>query len=251
MHNHGDSGWAVHYGCVDCSTHQAALPNHHLFQVVQDMQARSLGRMGGAYKQLRTLNQALIVYILVQTRLLRCDSEALLGAAPVFGVPLSQPPAGVSECPACWRTCEAVCADACMGMRRFAKSASAQRGLEPLISNTPFMSEEVVKAAQERRPHAADSSDARAAACSDFKAADLSAAEATKYDRTGVAAFLCRHGFVMRACTMFGPENFTYYEVMLADILTAYCTPQALAAGRSLKFVYVDVACKMEPMLQR
>jgi hypothetical protein len=38
---------------------------------------------------------------------------------------------------------------------------------------------------------------------------------------------------------------------MLTQILKAYCTPEAVAAGRSLKFVYVDVACKMEHMLQR
>ncbi len=79
----------------------------------------------------------------------------------------------------------------------------------------------------------------------------MSAAEANKYDRTGVAAILCRHGFVMRACTMFGPENFTYYEFMLSDSLKAYCAQDARVAGRSLKFVYVDVACKMENMLER
>lgn len=55
----------------------------------------------------------------------------------------------------------------------------------------------------------------------------------------------------MRACTMFGPENFTYYEFMLSDSLKAYCAQDARVAGRSLKFVYVDVACKMENMLER
>jgi hypothetical protein len=38
---------------------------------------------------------------------------------------------------------------------------------------------------------------------------------------------------------------------MLVDILKAYCGPTAVAAGRGLKFVYVDVACKMENMLRR
>jgi hypothetical protein len=50
-------------------------------------------------------------------------------------------------------------------------------------------------------------------ACSNFKAAAVTAADAPKYDRTGVAAFMCRHGFVLSACIMTGPENFTYYEV--------------------------------------
>jgi hypothetical protein len=223
-------------------------------QVIQDMQARSAGREDGPYKQLRSFNQALIVYILVQIRLQRCDSEPLPASQhdptlPPLQQQHQQP--GISDCPACWRTCVAVCADSCMGMRRFSQSAPNQRGHEPLISSTPFMSEATVAAAQARRSDAADSSEASAAACSDFKAADPSAAEAKKYDRTGVTAFLCRHGFVMRACTMRGPENFTYYETMLIDILKAYCGPQASAAGRSLKFIYVDVACKMEAMLKR
>jgi hypothetical protein len=62
----------------------------------------------------------------------------------------------------------------------------------------------------------------------------------------GVAAFICRHGFVMRAVTMTTAENYTYYEVMLEDILRAYNKE-----GRQLSFVFVDVACRMDRMLGR
>jgi predicted nucleic acid-binding Zn ribbon protein len=82
--------------------------------------------------------------------------------------------------------------------------------------------------------------------CSAFKAATEVVRKSSHCDITGVASFLCRHGFVMRAATMSTSENFTYYEVQLEDILRAYSKE-----GRQLCFVFVDVACRMGPMLGR
>lgn len=135
---------------ASCRCH-SVLGMHAFAQVIQDVQALSCGVSGG-YKQLRTLNQALIVYILVQTRLQRCDSQCVPGQQHVPGMPLVEPQPGMSECPCCWRTCEAACCDACWGLRRFKRSARAQRGQEPLMSNSPFMSEATMAAAQSRRP---------------------------------------------------------------------------------------------------
>jgi hypothetical protein len=155
---------------------------------------------------------------------------------------------GVSGCPCCYRTCTAACADACLGLGRFAKCAQGQEGLESFGAHSVFVPDRAVALAQDQRKVRIMSGvrDEPLQQCSAFTAATTAAKKSNVYDITGVAAFVCRHGFVMRAATMTSAENYTYYEVQLLDILRWYNTP-----GRHLSFVFVDVACRMQPTLER
>jgi hypothetical protein len=157
---------------------------------------------------------------------------------------------GVSGCPCCYKTCVAACGDACMGMARFSKCAQRQEDLLPIGDYSAFVPDAKVALAQEQRK-ARLASGAKdqiepLQTCSDFKAATSGAKTSQVYDITGVAAFVCRHGFVLRAATMTSAENYTYYEVQLEDILRWYSAP-----GRQLCFIFVDVACRMQPTLNR
>ncbi|KAG2435357.1 hypothetical protein HXX76_007430 [Chlamydomonas incerta] len=77
------------------------------------------------------------------------------------------------------------------------------------------------------------------AACSDFKAAKEASSRTANYDRMGVAALVCRHGFVVSMASLMTPENFVYYELLLE----AVAAKMDLAA---VKAVFLDVACKFE-----
>lgn len=149
---------------------------------------------------------------------------------------------GLVDCPACFRECVAVSGDACMGLRRFKKSATASRGLPSLHHSTPFLSEAHV---QQKLAELRADDDTHAIAegdCAKFKAAPaiLSGNRSQHYDRLGVAALCCRHEHVLQACSLHSEENYTYYEILLLPVMTAYCSP---AHKRKLSFFYLDVAC--------
>jgi hypothetical protein len=170
-------------------------PLSALKNVIQDQQGWRSGQPPAGnqkYKQLRSLSQSLIAYSIIKVRLARMDRTWEAAHEP-----------GASQCPCCSVTCEAVCADACLGMRRFAKVALQQRDLQPLITSSRFVPEACMAAAQQAARGRVQWEDATPA-CSNFKAATLTAAEAPKYDRTGMGAFLCRHGFVLLACILTG-----------------------------------------------
>jgi hypothetical protein len=71
--------------------------------------------------------------------------------------------------------------------------------------------EEQVQAALNNRHDAPVDGDAND--CATFKAADMLGKRLANYDRYGLAAYTCRHEFVLAACSLFGCENYTYYEV--------------------------------------
>jgi hypothetical protein len=154
----------------------------------------------------------------------------------------------VPNCPCCYRTCTAACADACVGLRCFAKSATQQSNLKPFTDYSVFVPRPVMDQALAQRSCQQQQlkEEEQDGKCSAFKAATEVVRKSAHCDVTGVSAFICRHGFVMRGATMTTAENFTYYEVQLADIMRAYSKE-----GRQLSFVFVDVACRMGPMLGR
>ncbi len=161
--------------------------------------------------------------------LLRSESCAA-DAAPVDGGN------NWSDCPACSRGCVALSGDACLGLRRFAAAASSSMDLQPLVQPSPFLPEaDVAERLHAYNPKYQIGEDS--ASCGNFKAATVTGRKAANYDRMGIAALVCRHGFVVNACSLMTNENFLYYEVLLEE---------ALARVRP-KAVFLDVACKFEP----
>ncbi|GLC43675.1 hypothetical protein PLESTM_001502900 [Pleodorina starrii] len=141
-----------------------------------------------------------------------------------------------TDCPACWRQCVAVSGDACMGLRRFRAAASGSLDLLPLAAGDLFIPERLVVERLKQRGKMADPD---AVSCSEFKAAKVFGRRAANYDRLGVAAFVCRHGFVPAMVSLHTEENFVYYEVLLEALRQRMDLP-------SVKAVFLDVACKFE-----
>lgn len=56
-----------------------------------------------------------------------------------------------------------------------------------------------------------------------------------------------RHGFLLSAVTLQGPEKLGYYVLLLEQILKAYKG----AHGRRLEQIFIDVACRFGPSIQR
>ncbi|KAG2438299.1 hypothetical protein HYH02_010996 [Chlamydomonas schloesseri] len=151
------------------------------------------------------------------------------------------------DCPACWRCCVAISGDACMGLRRFKAAARSSMQLKPLYGGDLFVSEDVVATRLEKRQKLARTEagvQLEGAACSDFKAAKETGSRTAHYDRMGVAAIVCRHGFVISMASLLTPENFVYYELLLE----AAAAKMDLAA---VKAVFLDVACKFEGYYER
>jgi len=146
-----------------------------------------------------------------------------------------------TDCPACWRECVAISGDACVGLRRFRAAASSSLDLQPLAAGGLFVPEHQVA---ERLVQRGKMADPDAVACSQFKAAQVFGRRAANYDRLGVAAFACRHGFVPAMVSLHTEENFVYYEVLLE----ALNKKMDLVA---MKAVFMDVACKFEGYYNR
>ncbi|EFJ39608.1 hypothetical protein VOLCADRAFT_100765 [Volvox carteri f. nagariensis] len=145
------------------------------------------------------------------------------------------------DCPACWRQCVAVSGDACLGLRHFKAAASGSLDLQPLAAGDLFISEKLV---MERLKERGKMADPDAVSCSKFKAAKVFGRRAANYDRLGVAAFACRHGFVPAMVSLHTEEDFVYYEVLLEAL------KQRMDLA-SVKAVFLDVACKFEGYYKR
>ncbi len=146
-------------------------------------------------------------------------------------------PGGWTECPACWRSCVALSGDACLGMRHYRLVAGSSSHLHPTVPG-PFLRDAFV--AQQLASYRAPAATSELSSCGDFRAATTASRKAATYDHMGIAAFVCRHGFVVSATSMQSEENYLYYELMLDDAL-----PKLDRAA--LKAVFLDVACKFEP----
>ena len=105
-------------------------------------------------------------------------------------------------------------ADACLGLSRYRKAASASRG-DPLLSKDSHfqLQDETAQllADRQRSPAAV-----QAASCSEFRAAQHTSARSALLDVNGVVAAVCCHENVLLAIDMLGHECFAYYEVRLA-----------------------------------
>jgi hypothetical protein len=82
---------------------------------------------------------------------------------------------------------------------------------------------------------------------SSFKADKVFGNRREQYDQLGVAAVVCRHEFIFSICSMPTDENFTYYYVMFARLLESYCSQYK----RSIKFMFMDIACRLAPTYKR
>ncbi|GLC39795.1 hypothetical protein PLESTM_000942800 [Pleodorina starrii] len=116
--------------------------------------------------------------------------------------------------------------------------------LQPLASGDVFVPEAVVRDRLEQRRKFASEVHLDAASCSDFKAAKFMGSRNAFYDRMGVAAFVCRHGFVASMASLMTPENFVYYEVMLEAL-------NEKMALEEVDVIFLDVACKFEGYYNR
>lgn len=168
---------------------------------------------------------------------------------------ISSDPCG--RCPCCHRTCASASADACLGLKRFRNVARASQGLAPANLQTPFVAEAQVQQQLERHGKL-DPAALERPACADFKAASTDTRRAALYDRMGVAAVVCRHGFVLTACSLFTEENHTYYLIMVDELLRYYggSGPQPAAGDaatrqRHVGVLHVDIACQFEATLRR
>ncbi|EFJ42598.1 hypothetical protein VOLCADRAFT_97223 [Volvox carteri f. nagariensis] len=131
--------------------------------------------------------------------------------------------------------------DACLGLRHFKAAASGSLDLQPLAAGDLFISEKLV---MERLKERGKMADPDAVSCSKFKAAKVFGRRAANYDRLGVAAFACRHGFVPAMVSLHTEEDFVYYEVLLEAL------KQRMDLA-SVKAVFLDVACKFEGYYKR
>ena len=82
---------------------------------------------------------------------------------------------------------------------------------------------------------------------SSFKADKVFGGRREQYDQLGIAAVVCRHEFVLSMCSMPTDENFTYYNVMFADLLNSYCAQNE----RSIQFMFMDIACRLAPTYRK
>jgi hypothetical protein len=144
-------------------------------------------------------------------------------------------------CPCCWRECLVLSGDACLGLRRFGKAASSSTELQPFTECPFFLAEEqVAEALRSYKPAAGNEKPA----CGPFKAATVVGRKTSNYDRQGVVAFVCRHGFVAGMTSLLTNENFLYYELLLKFIL-----PKINAS--TTKAIFLDIACKFEGWWRR
>ena len=83
--------------------------------------------------------------------------------------------------------------------------------------------------------------------CVDFKAVGTLGRRAGVLDVLGMAALVCRHEFTMVACNLFTEENFSYYDLMLSQVLKQYTEGN----GRRLVCFFLDIACQFKPYWDR
>lgn len=145
------------------------------------------------------------------------------------------------KCPCCWRTCQALMGDACLGITRLRAAASSSHALAPFESNGSFIDDkEVQRLLVERQK--LDSRLLDAPACVDFKAAMFVGKLSPGMDTTGMAALVCRHEFVAVAVNMFTPENFCYYDIRLERMQQQYSQDP----DRQLVYFFLDIACQFQ-----
>lgn len=121
--------------------------------------------------------------------------------------------------------------------------------LAPLNKQTCFIPEAEVQAKLEalgKMP----SLQLQAPVCAAFKA-DVPKPRApdTKaaYDRYGVAAFVCRHEFMVVSCSLFTHENHGYYLLMMDKLLEEF----GPGSERQLDVAFMDIACQFESSLRQ
>ena len=145
------------------------------------------------------------------------------------------------NCPCCWRTCQALMGDACLGITRLRAAASSSHGLSPVYTDGPFVADGAVKDLLSQRQNV-DKKLLDPPSCAEFKAAKPSGKLSPVMDTTGMAALVCRHEFVAVATNMFTPENFCYYDIMLEHAMKEFSE----SSGRQLKCFFLDIACQFQ-----
>ena len=167
-------------------------------------------------------------------------------AAEVLGLesgPLDGQAGPWAECPCCWRRCPMLSTDACLGFRRFRKSAASSLLLQPLSTGDLFIPAATVRARLAQRK-GTQSALLEPGACADFKAAKLFGRRHAHYDQLGIAAIVCAHGFVVSMTNLYTPENFTYYELLLESA-------NSKVGLDNVDVLFMDVACSFEVYYKR
>ncbi len=147
--------------------------------------------------------------------------------------------AGFNSCPYCWKTCRAVSADACMGLKQqlgqhlkiFSRSLTARKaGSSQQQRSSAACSRFLLLMPQRQKPQPAATSRL-------LHSRVASALRRVQYDVAGVAAAICRHEHVLAWCDLQGPENFSYYDALVERCMM-------LLGGRGLAIFFVDIACR-------
>ena len=101
--------------------------------------------------------------------------------------------------PCCWRTCQALMGDACLGITCLRAAASSSHGLSPIYIAGPVVADGAVKDLLSQRQNV-DRKLLVPPSRADFKAAKPSGKLSPVMDTTGMAALVCRHEFVAVQC---------------------------------------------------
>lgn len=133
-----------------------------------------------------------------------------------------------------------------MGLKRFQKAAVAFNSLRPLQHDSRYLPEDAVREKLEEREKL-DPGLLEPAACSEFKAASVTAQSSVQHHVTGVAAGTCRHGVVVCLADMHTAENFVYYECFMEHLRQKF----GPGSDTDLQVFFLDVACKFAGYYER
>ena len=136
--------------------------------------------------------------------------------------------------------------DACLGLTRLRAAAKSSHGLTSTFTDGYFVPDDQVKDLLAERTQY-DRSLLDPPSCVEFKAAKPLGKLSAVMDTTGMAALICRHEFVAAAVNMFTPENFVYYDIMLASVLKQFDGSE----DRHLRSFFLDIACQFKPYWAR
>ena len=150
-----------------------------------------------------------------------------------------QPPEGCSShslCPACHKTTHGVVYDSCLGLVRFRNAAKSSHHVQPALVDSRMLSDEAVQSKlQSQRGFNFEQAD-----CSSHTAASVRGRRSEHFHVHGLAAGVCRHEILLNCCKLFSSENFSYYELLLEELVRRLDSE----GERRLDYMYLDIACQ-------
>ncbi|GAQ89249.1 hypothetical protein KFL_005030010, partial [Klebsormidium nitens] len=124
--------------------------------------------------------------------------------------------------------------DACFKIKHLARAGKASAHRRPHISDTTFISDNVVNGFLDIKENAVDAGEST---CSEFKADSVyGIAKQSAYDIAGYIGVFCRHGVLGVGANVFGGERYGLATLLLLTLIAVYKIP--------LKFCWYDIGCR-------